>query len=82
MPTREIEAKLTAQPGTDRYFSSGENKLRVAGLAGPTGSTAYLGRPVLGPVPDDRRPWFNGRVRPSYRRFLTATGLHVGRPSP
>ncbi|MCZ4121962.1 FtsX-like permease family protein [Streptomyces sp. H39-S7] len=74
-----IAAKISSQPGTRRYFSTGETRAGVAGLAGRTNVIAYRGASSWGSYRMISGSWFTGRgqaVVPS--GFLNATGTHIG----
>jgi putative ABC transport system permease protein len=75
----EIAALIQGQPGTRRYFSTGQVQVSVAGLAGLTNVIAYQGDSSWGSYQMLAGSWFHGRgqaVAPS--GFLTATGTHIG----
>jgi putative ABC transport system permease protein len=75
----EIAALIHAQPGTRRYFSTGQTRVSVAGLAGTTTVIPYQGDSSWGSYQLLAGSWFHGRgqaVAPS--GFLTATGTHIG----
>jgi putative ABC transport system permease protein len=75
----KIAALIQAQPGTRRYFSTGQTRVGVAGLAGETNVIAYHGDSSWGPYRMLAGSWFRGAgeaVVPS--GFLTATGTHIG----
>lgn len=75
----KIAAKLDAQRGTRRYFSFGQTRVGVAGLAGQTTVIAYRGDSSWGSYRMLAGSWFGGpgqAVVPS--GFLTATRTHVG----
>jgi putative ABC transport system permease protein len=71
---------IGAQPGTRRFFSTGETQVGVAGLAGPTTTViAYQGDSSWGPYQMISGSWFTGpgqAVVPS--GFLNLTGTHLG----
>ncbi|MFF1308502.1 FtsX-like permease family protein [Streptomyces sp. NPDC058307] len=74
-----IAALIRAQPGTRRYFSTGQTRVGVAGLAGTTNVIAYDGESSWGSYRMLAGRWFHGAgeaVAPS--GFLTATGKHIG----
>ncbi|MEU3462791.1 FtsX-like permease family protein [Streptomyces sp. NPDC006733] len=74
-----IAAKVGAQPGTRRYFSTAQTKVAVAGLAGRTNVIAFRGDSSWGSYRMIKGSWFTGRgeaVVPS--GFLDATGTRVG----
>ncbi|GAA0323036.1 FtsX-like permease family protein [Actinoallomurus spadix] len=74
-----IAAKISAQPGTRRYFSTGQTRVGVAGLAGRTTVIAYEGDSSWGSYQMVAGSWFHGRgqaVVPS--GFLRTTGAHIG----
>lgn len=74
-----IAAKISAQPGTRRYFTTGQTRVGVAGLAGVTTVVAYQGNSSWGSYQMISGSWFNGRgqaVVPS--GFLSATGTRIG----
>ena len=85
MPTpRRSPSKISAQPGTDSYFSTGQTQVSVAGLAGPTEVDRLSGRSaggayqmISGSLVQPSGP--GRRTRPL---FLTATGTHVGSTTP
>ncbi|MGI5239922.1 FtsX-like permease family protein [Dactylosporangium sp. CA-139066] len=75
----QVAAMIQAQPGTGRYFSTGETELSVSGLAGPTRVIAYRGASSWGAYRMLAGRWFQGpgeAVVPS--GFLSATGTHLG----
>ena len=75
----EIAALIHAQPGTRRYFSTGQTRVGVAGLAGVTTVIPYQGDSSWGSYQMLAGSWFHGRgqaVVPS--GFLNATGTHIG----
>jgi putative ABC transport system permease protein len=75
----KIAALIQAQPGTRRYFSTGQTRVGVAGLAGETNVIAYHGDSSWGSYRMLAGSWFRGAgeaVAPS--GFLTATGTHIG----
>lgn len=75
----EVAALIKAQPGTRRYFSTGQTRVGVAGLAGDTNVIAYQGESSWGSYRMLSGSWFHGAgeaVAPS--GFLTATGTHIG----
>jgi putative ABC transport system permease protein len=75
----EIAALIRAQAGTRRYFSTGQTRVGVAGLAGETNVIAYLGDSSWGSYRLLAGSWFHSAgeaVAPS--GFLTATGTHIG----
>jgi putative ABC transport system permease protein len=75
----EIAALIQAQPGTRRYFTTGQTKVGVAGLAGATNVIAYQGDSSWGSYRMLAGSWFHSAgeaVAPS--SFLTATGTHIG----
>jgi putative ABC transport system permease protein len=77
--TADIAALLKAQPGTRRFFSTGQTKVGVAGLAGRTDVIAYQGDYSWGSYRMLSGTWFNGpgqAVAPA--GFLRSTGTHVG----
>jgi putative ABC transport system permease protein len=74
-----IAALIRAQPGTRRYFTTGQTKAGVAGLAGETNVIAYQGDSSWASYRLLAGSWFHGAgevVTPS--GFLTATGTHIG----
>ncbi|MFF2148062.1 ABC transporter permease [Kitasatospora sp. NPDC058190] len=74
-----ISALVRAQPGTRRFFRTGQTKVAVAGLAGPTEVVAYTGDSSWGPYQMVAGSWFDGPgqvVVPG--GFLTATGTRLG----
>lgn len=74
-----IAARIQAQPGTRRYFSTGQTRVSVVGLAGTTTVIGYQGDSSWGSYQMLAGSWFHGpgeAVVPS--GFLTATGTHVG----
>ncbi|TQF04546.1 FtsX-like permease family protein [Kitasatospora acidiphila] len=74
-----IEALITAQPGTRRFFSFGHTSVSVVGRAGETSVLAYQGDYSWGAYQMVSGRWFRGPgevVVPS--GFLTTTGTHVG----
>jgi len=74
-----IEARLRTQPGTRRYFTTGQTRVSVAGLAGTTTVIAYEGDSSWGSYQMLSGSWFHRpgeAVVPT--GFLTATGTHVG----
>jgi putative ABC transport system permease protein len=74
-----IAAKISAQPGTRRYFSTGQARVSVAGLAGTTTVIAYQGDSSWGSYQMVAGSWFSGRgqaVVPS--GFLKSTGTRIG----
>lgn len=74
-----IAAKIGAQPGTRRYFSTARTQVDVAGLAGMTPVIAYQGDSSWGAYQMVAGSWFSRRgqaVVPS--GFLTATGTRIG----
>jgi putative ABC transport system permease protein len=74
-----IEALVTAQPGTRRFFSFGQTGVSVVGKAGETSVLAYKGDYSWGSYQMVSGRWFHGAgeaVVPS--GFLNATGTHVG----
>lgn len=83
-PTRKadadaIAALIRAQPGTRRYFTTGQSKVGVAGLDSETTVTIYQGDSSWGSYRMLAGSWFHRAgevVAPS--GFLTATGTHVG----
>jgi putative ABC transport system permease protein len=75
----QIAAKINAQPGTRRYFSTGETTVGVAGLAGPTTVIAYQGDSSWGSYQMVSGSWFSGPGQADVPSgFLTATGTHIG----
>jgi putative ABC transport system permease protein len=75
----DVVSKISAQPGTGSYFSTGQTQLSVAGLAGSTEVIAYQGDYSWGAYQMVSGSWFTGPgqvVAPA--AFLTATGTHVG----
>jgi putative ABC transport system permease protein len=75
----EIAALIHAQPGTRRYFNTGQTQVGVAGLAGTTNVIAYQGDSSWGSYQMLAGTWFHGQgeaVTPS--GFLSATGTHIG----
>jgi putative ABC transport system permease protein len=75
----EIAALIKAQPGTRRYFATGQTRVGVAGLAGETNVIVYQGDSSWGSYRMLAGSWFHGAgeaVAPS--GFLTATGTHIG----
>ncbi|MCN9243203.1 ABC transporter permease [Streptomyces sp. RY43-2] len=74
-----IAAKITAQPGTRRYFSTAQTRVGVAGLAGSTGVVAYQGDSSWGAYQMISGTWFDGPGQAVVPYgFLRATGTHVG----
>ncbi|GIH20655.1 ABC transporter permease [Rugosimonospora africana] len=74
-----VAAALAGQPGTRRYFSTGQAQVGVAGLAGPTTVNAYRGDSSWGSYQMISGSWFTGpgqAVVPT--GFLTLTGTHIG----
>ncbi|GAA4624869.1 hypothetical protein GCM10023196_026780 [Actinoallomurus vinaceus] len=74
-----IAAKIRAQPGTRRFFRSGQTRVGVAGLAGATTVIAFQGDSSWGSYQMVSGSWFSGpgqAVVPS--GFLNATGTHIG----
>ncbi|MDT5023988.1 MAG: putative transport system permease protein, partial [Micromonosporaceae bacterium] len=74
-----IAAKISTQPGTGRYFSTGQTRVSVAGLAGTTTVISYEGDSSWGAYQMVSGSWFTGpgqAVVPS--GFLNATATHVG----
>jgi putative ABC transport system permease protein len=75
----QVAAMIRAQPGTGRFFRTGQTQLGVAGLAGQTNVVVYEGDASWGSYRMLSGRWFHGpgeAVVPS--GFLTATGTHVG----
>ncbi|QIY68659.1 FtsX-like permease family protein [Streptomyces sp. RLB1-33] len=75
----DVGRKIAAQPGTRRYFTTGETKISVAGLAGGTTVIPYQGDSSWGAYQMVSGRWFHGKgqaVVPS--GFLNATSTHVG----
>jgi putative ABC transport system permease protein len=75
----EIGTLIHRQPGTRRYFSTGQTQVGVAGLAGLTNVVAYQGDASWGSYQMVAGSWFKGpgqAVVPG--GFLTATGTHIG----
>jgi putative ABC transport system permease protein len=75
----QIAALIRAQPGTGRFFRTGQTQVGVAGLAGRTNVIGYVGDASWGSYRMLSGRWFHGpgeAVVPS--GFLTATGTHVG----
>ncbi|MEU7874083.1 FtsX-like permease family protein [Dactylosporangium sp. NPDC049140] len=75
----QVAAAIAAQPGTGRFFSTGQTQLSVAGLAGPTSVTEYRGESSWGSYRMLSGRWFQRpgeAVVPS--SFLRATGTRVG----
>jgi putative ABC transport system permease protein len=75
----EIAALVQAQPGTRRYFTTGQTKVGVAGLAGETNVIAYHGDSSWASYRMLAGSWFHHAgeaVAPS--GFLTATGTRIG----
>jgi putative ABC transport system permease protein len=75
----EVAALIQAQPGTRRYFSTGQTRVGVAGLDGETTVIAYQGDSSWGSYRMLSGSWFHSAgevVAPS--GFLTATGTHIG----
>jgi putative ABC transport system permease protein len=75
----EIASLIQAQPGTRRYFTTGQTKVGVAGLAGETNVIAYQGDSSWGSYRMLAGSWFHHAgeaVAPS--GFLTATGTRIG----
>ncbi|MER6356685.1 FtsX-like permease family protein [Streptomyces sp. NPDC001634] len=74
-----IAAKIAAQPGTRRYFSTEQAQVGVAGLAGSTRVTAYQGDSSWGAYQMISGTWFHGPGQAVVPYgFLRATGTHVG----
>ncbi|MEV0411224.1 FtsX-like permease family protein [Streptomyces sp. NPDC050448] len=74
-----IAALIRAQQGTRRYFSTGQTRVGVAGLAGETNVIAYQGDSSWGSYRMLAGSWFHRAseaVVPS--GFLTATGTRIG----
>jgi putative ABC transport system permease protein len=75
----QVASLIQAQPGTRRFFSTGQAQLSVAGLAGQTNVITYQGDSSWGSYRMLSGTWFHNKgeaVVPS--GFLTATGTHVG----
>jgi putative ABC transport system permease protein len=75
----QIAALIQAQPGTRRYFTTGQTKVGVAGLAGDTNVIAYQGDSSWASYRMLAGSWFQHTgeaVAPS--GFLTATGTGIG----
>ena len=75
----DIAALIHTQPGTRRYFATGQTKVGVAGLAGETKVIAYQGNSSWGSYRMLAGTWFHGAgqaVAPS--GLLTATGTRIG----
>ncbi|WP_405888277.1 ABC transporter permease [Streptomyces sp. NBC_01136] len=77
-----IAARIAAQPGTRRYFSTEQTQVRVAGLAGSVNVTAYRGYGggySWGAYQLVSGTWFHGPGQAVVPYgFLRATGTHVG----
>ncbi|MGW3498777.1 FtsX-like permease family protein [Streptomyces sp. NPDC001020] len=74
-----IAAKITAQPGTRKYFSTAQAQVGVAGLAGSTRVIAYQGDSSWGAYQMISGNWFHGPGQAVVPHgFLRATGTHVG----
>ncbi|MCO5967355.1 ABC transporter permease [Actinoallomurus soli] len=76
---KAIAAKISAQPGTGRYFSTGQARVSVTGRAGTTTVIAYQGDYSWGSYQMVAGSWLSGpgqAVVPS--GFLKATGTHLG----
>ncbi|HEY2672068.1 MAG TPA: ABC transporter permease, partial [Rugosimonospora sp.] len=71
---------IRAQPGTRRFFGTGQTRVGVAGLAGPnTTVIAYQGDSSWGPYQMISGSWLTGpgqAVVPT--GFLNLTGAHIG----
>jgi putative ABC transport system permease protein len=75
----EIAAKVAAQPGTRRYFSTGQAELGVAGLADRVHVNSYRGDSSWGSYQMLAGRWFSGPGEVVVAtRFLSSTGTHVG----
>jgi putative ABC transport system permease protein len=75
----QIAALIQAQPGTRRYFTTGQTKVGVAGLAADTNVIAYQGDSSWASYRMLAGSWFQHTgeaVAPS--GFLTATGTRIG----
>lgn len=74
-----IAAKISAQSGTRRFFSTSQSRLSVAGLSGPTAVIAYQGESSWGAYQLVSGSWFNGPGQVDVPSgFLDATRTHVG----
>ncbi|MBO2448916.1 ABC transporter permease [Actinomadura barringtoniae] len=74
-----VAAKISALPGTRRFFSVGQLELGAAGLARRVHVNAYSGAPSWGSYQMISGRWFRGpgeAVVPT--GFLNNTGTHVG----
>ncbi|MCO6011711.1 ABC transporter permease [Actinoallomurus purpureus] len=74
-----IAEKIRAQPGTRRFFRTGQTRVGVAGLAEATTVIAFRGDSSWGSYQMVSGSWFSGpgqAVVPS--GFLNATGTHIG----
>ncbi|MEV0399248.1 FtsX-like permease family protein [Actinoallomurus sp. NPDC050550] len=74
-----VAAKIRAQPGTRRFFRTGQTRVVVAGLADATTVIAFQGDSSWGSFQMISGSWFSGPgqvVVPS--GFLNATGSHIG----
>ncbi|WP_433185475.1 FtsX-like permease family protein [Actinoallomurus sp. CA-150999] len=74
-----IAEKIRAQPGTRRFFRTGQARVGVAGLTGATTVIAFHGDSSWGSYQMVSGSWFSGpgqAVVPS--GFLKATGSHIG----
>ncbi|WP_345363689.1 ABC transporter permease [Actinoallomurus liliacearum] len=74
-----IAARISAQPGTRRFFRTGQVQVGVAGLAGATTVITYTGDSSWGSYQMVAGSWFSGpgqAVVPS--GFLRATGTRLG----
>ncbi|TVT40789.1 FtsX-like permease family protein [Amycolatopsis rhizosphaerae] len=75
----EIAALIKAQPGTRRFFSTGQTRVGVAGLAGETEVIAYQGDSSWASYRMLSGTWFHGlgeAVAPT--GFLRSSGTRVG----
>ncbi|GAB3981749.1 hypothetical protein GCM10029978_083540 [Actinoallomurus acanthiterrae] len=74
-----IAEKIRAQPGTRRFFRTGQTQVGVAGLTRATTVIAFHGDSSWGSYQMVSGSWFSGpgqAVVPS--GFLNATGSHIG----
>jgi putative ABC transport system permease protein len=74
-----IAARIAAQPGTRRYFSTVQEQLGAAGLTGAVDVVAYTGDSAWGAYQMVHGRWFDGAgqaVVPA--GFLKATGTRLG----
>jgi putative ABC transport system permease protein len=74
-----VAAKISAQPGTQKYFSTGYLQVGVVGLSRSAAVTSFTGDSSWGSYQMIEGSWFTGPGQAVVGTgFLNATGTHLG----